>query len=190
MSQTQMRYAQYYGALHYNGAFPIFDKVVENFNNGFWMEFSIKPTELSRTYRVVLIYVNGYQPYSYVVSPNIINISGDRTVPHLYNQENQRLCLTFPVYDEWTTNKLIVNTYIPWIAHWLYYYEEWLLSDDWKGGGKHPGDEVDTEISKLIETKKSNKKKKNNFSPVSVADTIYFRRKKVNEDASKESFDE
>jgi hypothetical protein len=23
---------------------------------------------------------------------------------------------------------------------WLFYFEEWLWSDDWKGGGMHPGD--------------------------------------------------
>lgn len=28
---------------------------------------------------------------------------------------------------------------IPWIATWFYYFEEWLVSDEWKGGGVHPG---------------------------------------------------
>lgn len=30
---------------------------------------------------------------------------------------------------------------LPWTHLWLVYFEEWLSSDDWKGGGRHPGDE-------------------------------------------------
>jgi hypothetical protein len=29
-------------------------------------------------------------------------------------------------------------TVVPWTALWLFYFEEWLASDDWKGGGMHP----------------------------------------------------
>lgn len=32
------------------------------------------------------------------------------------------------------------ETVVPWAALWLYYFEEWLVSDDWKGGGKHRSD--------------------------------------------------
>jgi hypothetical protein len=32
-------------------------------------------------------------------------------------------------------------TFVPWTATWLYYFEKWLVSDDWKGGGEHPSDE-------------------------------------------------
>ena len=28
-------------------------------------------------------------------------------------------------------------------ALWLFYFEEWLASDDWKGGGMHPRDADD-----------------------------------------------
>ena len=27
------------------------------------------------------------------------------------------------------------QTIVPWTALWLFYFEEWLTSDDWKGGG-------------------------------------------------------
>jgi hypothetical protein len=33
------------------------------------------------------------------------------------------------------------QTVVPWATLWLFYFEEWLRSDDWKGGGMHP--EVD-----------------------------------------------
>jgi hypothetical protein len=32
----------------------------------------------------------------------------------------------------------IDQTFVPWVATWLFYFEEWLASDDWKGGGEHP----------------------------------------------------
>jgi hypothetical protein len=28
---------------------------------------------------------------------------------------------------------------VPWTALWLFYFEEWLVSNEWKGGGEHPG---------------------------------------------------
>jgi hypothetical protein len=71
-SDVQVRYAQYLRALQYIGPIYIKDKKVEKFSNGFFVEFSTKPTELSRTYRVLLIYIYGYQPYSYVLSPNLV----------------------------------------------------------------------------------------------------------------------
>ena len=30
------------------------------------------------------------------------------------------------------------ETVVPWAALWLFYFEEWLVSDKWKGGGAHP----------------------------------------------------
>jgi hypothetical protein len=37
------------------------------------------------------------------------------------------------------------RTIVPWIALWLFYFEEWLASDDWKGGGMHPKIDEDHE---------------------------------------------
>jgi hypothetical protein len=34
----------------------------------------------------------------------------------------------------------IDQTIVPWAALWLFYFEEWLSSDQWKGGGEHPGE--------------------------------------------------
>lgn len=32
----------------------------------------------------------------------------------------------------------IANTIIPWTIEWLYYYELWLATGEWLGGGDHP----------------------------------------------------
>jgi hypothetical protein len=35
---------------------------------------------------------------------------------------------------------MLDQSIVPWTALWLFYFEEWLESNDWKGGGEHPGD--------------------------------------------------
>ena len=30
------------------------------------------------------------------------------------------------------------QTIVPWAILWLFYFEEWLSSNEWKGGGMHP----------------------------------------------------
>ncbi|MEZ5659385.1 MAG: hypothetical protein R3E83_12920 [Burkholderiaceae bacterium] len=36
------------------------------------------------------------------------------------------------------TRRSIADTIVPWTYEWLFYFEEWLVSDEWKGGGRHP----------------------------------------------------
>lgn len=63
-------------------------------------------------------------------------------VPHVYinGQDPERpcLCLFDPRADEWSMNDLIAETTIPWAARWLFFYEGWLLTGRWQGGGRHP----------------------------------------------------
>jgi hypothetical protein len=30
---------------------------------------------------------------------------------------------------------------VPWAYLWLFYFEHWLATDEWQGGGKHPGED-------------------------------------------------
>jgi len=32
---------------------------------------------------------------------------------------------------------MLIETVIPWSFLWLFYFEEWLVSDVWSGGGVH-----------------------------------------------------
>ena len=48
-----------------------------------------------------------------------------------------RLCLYLPKTGEWHDRRLLSGTIVPWSILWLLYFEEWLASDDWKGGGAH-----------------------------------------------------
>jgi len=57
-------------------------------------------------------------------------------VPHTYIGDC--LCLYYPDYDEWTSAMYIAETIVPWISLWLMYYEAWLATGEWLGGGiKH-----------------------------------------------------
>lgn len=110
--------------------------------------WAIQPTPISRRYTAKMEYVRYDSPKVYV-DHQIRTLAGTRKIPHLYDQEKLRLCLYLPGSGEWTSHKLLADTLIPWTSLWLFYFEEWLLSNEWKGGGKHPG-----ENSEFIENSK------------------------------------
>ena len=58
-----------------------------------------------------------------------------------YDQNPPRLCLYLPNTGEWTSAMRLDQTIVPWSILWLFYFEEWLVSNEWKGAGVHPGDE-------------------------------------------------
>lgn len=113
-----------------------------------WVEFDLQPTPLSRVYKILLVYIQGYTPYAYVLTPSLSKLKEfDSLIPHLYDYERYRLCLHYPHSNDYSSNEEIGQQYIPWITHWLYYFEEWLYSGEWKAGGVEPGDEIDRELN-------------------------------------------
>lgn len=66
----------------------------------------------------------------------------DGPVPHVYVNDNDPslpfLCLFDPYRGEWSLSDLIAETTIPWSARYLYFYEGWLVTRKWHGGGRHP----------------------------------------------------
>lgn len=96
----------------------------------------IKPTELSGSYLVRISYKLKESPKVYLIKPPLQkNVKGE-DAPHLY--PNGRLCVYHPRFKEWDGSKSIAQTIIPWTSLWLYYYEVWLVTGEWKGGGEHP----------------------------------------------------
>ena len=59
-----------------------------------------------------------------------------------YSETPVNLCLYLPGTGEWSPDRRLDQTIVPWAALWLFYFEEWLWSNEWKGGGVHPGDEA------------------------------------------------
>jgi len=127
--------AQQYASLEYCRGLNGSGKLT---HHGFNYEFSAKPTPLSRTYTILIIMKKIKGPKVYVTSPKLSELADGRKIPHLYSQKEQRLCLYHPRDRDWHHGKYIARTIAPWTYLWLFFFEEWLLSDDWKGGGEHP----------------------------------------------------
>ncbi|ABW67893.1 hypothetical protein Dole_2089 [Desulfosudis oleivorans Hxd3] len=99
---------------------------------------NIQPTPLSRTYTVEVSYRLGKKPKTRVISPSIRQLAGEREIPHLYSQKEETLCLFLPWANEWSQGLLLSKTIIPWAYTWFFYFEHWLETDEWMGGGVHP----------------------------------------------------
>lgn len=90
----------------------------------------LQPTPLSDTYRVRIKYRVGKTPQVHVLSPALMRPDGV-SLPHVYPGE--RLCLHLP--KEWTNDHSLGRHLIPWIAEWLFFYESWIATGSWLGGG-------------------------------------------------------
>lgn len=98
----------------------------------------ITPTPSSRTYRL-RIELDGRGPPQVVVeSPDLRVLAGGRRLPHVYSERPVRLCLYHPDRREWTSSMRLDETVVPWAYLWLFYFELWMETGEWKGGGEHP----------------------------------------------------
>ena len=103
-------------------------------------QMAVQPTPLARSYQVNISYLPGETPSVQIADPDLELLASGRPLPHVYNKP-LRLCLNLPGTGEWEPKKRIDLTIVPWTYLWLYYFEDWLWTGDWKGGGRHPGDE-------------------------------------------------
>lgn len=113
------------------------------FNKGKELVFRVglSPSEMSRVYACELHVPPGKDhPSMIVAAPDLKKLADGRTIPHIYPYEGAgvRLCLWTPKLKEWNWHMKLSETYIPWTLLWLWYFEDWLHSDDWAGGGTHP----------------------------------------------------
>jgi hypothetical protein len=76
-----------------------------------------------------------------VERPDLVELAEGRKLPHVYQQNPARLCLYLPGTGEWQPWMRIDQMIVPWTSLWLYFFEDWLATDEWKGGGKHPDED-------------------------------------------------
>lgn len=99
----------------------------------------ISPTPLSQEYSVLITYKLGWSPRVWVVGDELEKLD-DPEFPHKYDIEidtkKVRICLYR--YQEFNDYKYLSKTIIPWTIEWLYFYEIWLATGEWCGGGEHP----------------------------------------------------
>jgi len=103
----------------------------------FTWRFDASPSPLSRVYRVRIEMAQERPPRTFVETPDLALLADGRDLPHVYRNPT-RLCLYLPGTSEWQPWMRIDRTIVPWSVLWLWYFEDWLASDEWKGGGVHP----------------------------------------------------
>lgn len=96
------------------------------------------PSPLSDTYKLKITYKQGQAPKAYIVSPKPLQLAeGAKRLPHTYSYSNgkQQLCLYLPGTGEWRPSMVIAQTIVHWAVQWMYYYEIWVTTGKWMGGG-------------------------------------------------------
>ena len=96
----------------------------------------LSPTENSEVYIIKFSVQVGRKSVKVIpVKPHIGREVNGRKVPHMYKDGS--LCLYYPKWSEWKYTDKWTETLVPWACLWLHYYEIWLVTDEWLGGGKH-----------------------------------------------------
>lgn len=105
-------------------------------------EGRLQPTAVSHRYRIRISYGLGRAPEIILVEPNAQNIADGvirgRRPPHIYSVEPFSLCVYHPKKREWKSSQPLATTIVPWTSMWLSYFEDWVYTDVWSGGGEHP----------------------------------------------------
>lgn len=114
--------------------------------------YKTSPSSLSREYGIRIEFCQAAVPKVFVDAPDLPELAHERRLPHVYEQRPPQLCLYLPGTFEWQPWMRIDQTFVPWAALWLFYFEEWLTSNEWKGGGKHPGNQEDGRLAPERET--------------------------------------
>jgi hypothetical protein len=104
----------------------------------YW-KVSLQPTPLSANYDVEITYRLHGSPSVWVSGENLLKLDAPG-FPHKYSVDKEKcrvnICLYLP--GEFDKAYLLADTIVPWTIEWLYFYEMWLATGDWLGGGKHP----------------------------------------------------
>ena len=93
----------------------------------------LKPTPLSETYTIEIIYRRRHYPQVWVRQPTLRVKVEDYKVVHIFREG----CLCLHAEEEWKPWMTISSTLVPWAAEWLLYYELWLATGQWHGGGEY-----------------------------------------------------
>lgn len=101
-------------------------------------EYTALPTPLSRTYEMRIEFRERHSPDVRCVAPDLMALAGGKKLPHVYAGTPPKLCLYTAKLGDWDPSRPIADTIVPWSYEWLFYYEHWLATGIWEGGGTHP----------------------------------------------------
>jgi hypothetical protein len=74
------------------------------------------------------------RPRVTIVEP-LLQLRDAKGCPHRHGA--QEPCLYYHHGNEWNGGMLLAYTIVPWTSRWLYFYEIWLATGEWMGGGIH-----------------------------------------------------
>lgn len=94
----------------------------------------LRPTSTSDCYTIEIFYRIPVRPRIRVLSPELRLAQGCKRLPHVF--AGNQLCLYLG--GEWRPDLAISRLMIPWVSEWLAYYEDWLVTSEWFGGGHEP----------------------------------------------------
>lgn len=120
--------------------FPHGKSQIINHNTIQWKGI-LKSSPIGDEYKVKLTYELGKSPNVFVLEPSPLKLAeGKKFLPHVYDTKKQRLCLYYPDGKEWNSSKPLTQTVMIWAIEWLYFYELWLITGEWLGGGTVHGE--------------------------------------------------
>ena len=98
----------------------------------------VRPSPLSRVYTIDIRYALKSPLKVRVRAPALDEIDGgEQQRPHTFPDGS--LCLYRAKRGDWSYSDSIARYVIPWISEWLLFYEIWVATGSWEGGGEHPG---------------------------------------------------
>ena len=98
----------------------------------------LRPSPLSLEYNTILRYQLNNSPEVWIIGKELQKLD-DPNFPHHYKIDVEKHSVKICLYRhaEFSDRKLLAKTIIPWSVEWLYYYELWLITGEWLGGGEH-----------------------------------------------------
>ena len=95
----------------------------------------LKPFPMAAVYTVRIEYLEPKKPITWIEDPPLQKTSHSARLEHIYKDDSA--CTFYPRTD-WNAGRLLAYTVIPWLLEWLLFYEIWLVTGTWEGGGIHP----------------------------------------------------
>ena len=92
----------------------------------------VRPTPVSREYKLTVVAEAGKNPRVFVIG-QLKRRMPSEPIPHSYSLNEP--CVYFPSAEEWRPDMKIATTIIAWASLWLAFYEGWLATGEWQGGG-------------------------------------------------------
>ena len=101
----------------------------------FTWTWHVAPSFLGRIYTLRVEFKQGGRPQVFVDQPDLVALAEGRKLPHIYRGSRQLAFALCPNVGRIARRLAHRQHAVPWAALWLCFLEEWLVSDDWKGGG-------------------------------------------------------